>query len=73
MRISVRVTPRSSRDRVEVAGPDRLAVRTTASPVDDAANEAVRALVAEHYGVAKSRVTLVKGARSRDKVFDVDA
>lgn len=70
-RISVRVKPRASRDKVEATAPDQLTVWTTASPADNQANEAVRELIAEHFGVAKSRVTLFRGAASRDKVFEI--
>jgi hypothetical protein len=47
----------------------RLVVRTTAAPVDDAANAAVLKLVAEHFGVPARQVEIVSGHRSRDKVL----
>ena len=44
----------------------------TAPPVDDRANAAACALVAKRAGVAKSGVTVVHGAGSRDKVIQVE-
>jgi uncharacterized protein YggU (UPF0235/DUF167 family) len=68
-RIAVRVVPRARRNEVADAGSGRLVVRVMAAPVDDAANAAVRKLVAEHLGVRASRVEIVSGRRSRDKVL----
>jgi uncharacterized protein YggU (UPF0235/DUF167 family) len=48
-----------------------LLVGVTAPPVDGRANAAACAVVAEGAGVAKSRVTVVRGAGSRDKVIEV--
>ena len=70
--LAVRVIPRARRDEVGGERDGRLVVRTTAAPVDDAANEAVRRLVAEHLGVPRRRVRLVSGHRSRDKLLRVD-
>jgi len=47
-------------------------VRVTAPPVDGRANDALRRLVARRAGVAVSRVTLVRGERSREKVLSVE-
>jgi uncharacterized protein len=49
-----------------------LIVRVTAPAIEGRANEAVRRLVAKHLRVPKSAVTIVRGARSRDKVIQVE-
>lgn len=72
MRLTVRVTPRASRDAV--AGFDaegRLAVRVTAAPTDGEANAAVARLLAKTLAVPSRDIVLVAGATSRLKVFDV--
>lgn len=69
--IAVRVTPKASRDRIAV-GTDPLRIHVTAPPEDGKANEAVRRLLAESLGIPKSRLTLVRGQTSRDKIFRVD-
>ena len=69
--IAVRVTPRASRDSIDVTGDGGLQVRVTAVPEDGKANAAVTKLLARALGVAKSELTLVRGATSRDKVFRV--
>ena len=69
--IAVRVTPRASRNVVEeVAGGLRVTVTTV--PEDGKANAAVTKLLAQALGVGKSRLTLLRGATARDKVFRLD-
>lgn len=71
-RISVRVTPRASRDAV--TGFDArgvLGVRVTAAPADGAANAAVTKLLAKALDIPSRDVVLVSGATSREKVFDL--
>jgi uncharacterized protein YggU (UPF0235/DUF167 family) len=53
------------------AEPPVLVVRVSAPPVDGRANEAVRAALADAFGLRPSAVTLVSGASSRSKVFDL--
>ena len=69
--IAVRVTPRAARNAVLVDG-DRLRVTVTTIPEDGKANAAVIKLLAKALGVAKSRLVLVRGAGSRDKLFRID-
>jgi uncharacterized protein YggU (UPF0235/DUF167 family) len=47
-------------------------VRVTAPPVDGRANDALRRLIARRAGVAPSRVTLIRGERSREKTLSVE-
>jgi len=72
MRITVRVHPRASSNRVEPKSPGQFEVWVTAAPVDHEANAAVREALARHFGIAKSKVTLFRGATGRVKIFDVD-
>ena len=71
-RIAVRVTPRAARARLEVGPDGGLHAHVTVPPADGKANAAVLRLLAEHLGVAPSRLRLVRGARSRDKLFALD-
>ena len=71
-RITVRVTPRSSRDAIEGVDPTGvLRVRVTAPPVEGAANAAVAKLLAHALGLAPREVVLAKGERGRLKHFDL--
>ena len=69
--LAVRVTPRAARNRVEeVEGG--LRVHVTVVPEDGKANKAVVKVMAHALGVPKSRLTLIRGATSRDKVFRLE-
>ena len=70
--LQVRVQPKA-RDNEIVERPDgSFRVRVTAPPEGGAANRAVVALLAEALDVAPSRLALVRGATSRDKLFRVE-
>jgi len=69
--VHVRVQPRARQNEVVEQVGGVLRVRVTAAPEGGEANRAVIALLAEVFGVAPSRVELVRGATSRDKLFRV--
>lgn len=68
--IAVRVTPRAGREAIEPGDP--LRIRVTAPPEDGKANDSVRRLLARALGVAPTRLTLIRGAAARDKLFRLD-
>lgn len=70
--LEVRVQARARRNEVVEKADGVLRVRVTAAPEGGAANRAVLALLAEALGVARSRIVLVRGAASRDKLFRID-
>jgi len=49
-----------------------IVIRVTAPPVDGKANAALCAFVAARAGVPRSRVAVVRGTASRDKVVRVE-
>lgn len=73
VRVRLRVQPRARRNKVdgvvpEAHGGTALKVAVTAAPESGAANEAVIALLAGEWRLAKSALTLVSGAGDRRKV-----
>lgn len=69
--IALRVTPKAARNAV-VLQNDAIRIYVTTVPEDGKANAAVQALLAKSLGIAKTRLVLVRGATSRDKVFRVE-
>lgn len=69
--IRLRVTPRARRNAISLED-GLIRVHVTAPPEDGKANAAVAKLLAKSLGVAKSRLTLLRGASSRDKLFRLD-
>jgi uncharacterized protein (TIGR00251 family) len=70
-RIAVRVQARAHRDEVAFVRDGVLVVRVTAPALQGRANRAVRRMLAQRLGVAPTRVTIVRGKRSRDKLLEV--
>lgn len=71
MQMKIRVQPKAGRNAIEVAG-DKVTLRVTAAPEGGKANDAVVALLAKRLGVAKGRVSIVRGHKSRDKTVLID-
>ena len=66
-RLALRVTPGARNEGIEI-GEGRVLVKVRAKPHDGAANAAMLALLADALGVAPSRLDLLRGATSRDKL-----
>ena len=69
-RLQVRVTPGARAEQVEPGQPIRIKV--TVPPAGGKATDAARRLLAGALGVAPSRLRLIRGAASRDKLFQLD-
>ncbi|NQS76704.1 MAG: DUF167 domain-containing protein [Peptococcaceae bacterium] len=65
----VRVMPRSSKNCLAGVYNDALKIRLTAAPLEGKANEACRVFLAKTLGVPRSRVEIVGGHTSRNKVI----
>ena len=71
-RIRVRITPRSARNEIIGWRDGMLRVRVTAPPVDGKANAALERLIAKTLGVRTSAVSVVSGARGREKTIEIE-
>ena len=69
-RLALRVTPGARMEGIAL-GDGRLEVKVRANPHDGAANDAVLALLAEALGIATSRLRMLRGATSRDKLVQL--
>jgi uncharacterized protein len=68
----VRVQPRARRAEVVGERAGAIVIRVAAPPVDGKANAALCRLIASAAGVAPSKVAVVRGHMSRDKVLEVE-
>lgn len=71
-RVAVRLRPRGQRDEILGLEEGVLLARVSAPPVDGKANKALCRLIAKRAGVAPSRVHVVRGEKSREKLIAVD-
>jgi uncharacterized protein (TIGR00251 family) len=76
VRVRLKVTPKAKRSQFgglldEPDGGKALKVQVTAAPESGKANEAVIALLAREWGVAKSAISVVSGATDRRKLVEI--
>jgi uncharacterized protein len=71
-RIEVRLRPRGHADELLGLLDGVLQARVSAPPVDGKANRALCRLVAKQAEVAPSRVSVVRGEKSRQKVLLIE-
>jgi uncharacterized protein (TIGR00251 family) len=71
-RLTVRLTPRASKDEVLGFQGEVLRVRVKAPPVEGRANEALLRLLAKVLGIRRSSLAIVRGQSSREKIVAVD-
>ena len=69
--LSIHAQPGAKRTEVAGLHGGSLKVRVAAPALEDRANEALVAFLAGVLGVARRDVTLVAGARSREKRFEI--
>ena len=72
VRLSVRLTPRASREEIAGFEGETLRVRVTAPPVEGRANRALVRLLAKRLGLPRGAVHVVTGQTSRSKVVAID-
>jgi uncharacterized protein YggU (UPF0235/DUF167 family) len=69
-RLALKVTPGARSESISIED-GRVLVKVRAKPQDGAANEAVLALLAEALGIATSRLRMLRGATSREKLVRI--
>lgn len=70
--LKVRLQPGASTDAVAGERAGALKVKVHAPPEKGRANRAAVEFLAEHFGLKRSAVALVRGDLSRDKVFRLE-
>lgn len=70
--LTVRVQPKASSNQVVGYDEGTLRLRVTAPPTEGKANAGVIALLAKTLGVSRSKLQIVRGHGSRDKLVSVD-
>lgn len=71
MKISVKVVPYSKKEMVQEVSKENYIVRVNAIPSDGEANDRVVELLSKHFDVPKSKILLLRGHKSRNKVFEL--
>ncbi len=71
MKVSVRAHPNSRKNQLLELEPGRLEIWLRAPALENQANAALVEILAEHFHVRKSAIELLRGARSKEKLFEI--
>ena len=71
MKIFVNVKPRSKREFLKKIEDEHFVVAVNDSPERGKANRAVAKAIANYFNIAVSRVGIVSGQTSKQKVFEI--
>jgi uncharacterized protein (TIGR00251 family) len=71
LEVPLHVQPRARRSELGGVHNGALKLKVSAPPVDDAANRAVVEFFSEMMGIPRSRIQIIAGLKSRDKVLRI--
>ncbi|MEO8514611.1 MAG: DUF167 domain-containing protein [Ignavibacteria bacterium] len=72
MKISVKVKPNSRENSIKKLENDTFEVKVSVPPEKGKANLRVIELLSKELKIAKSRITLIKGETTKEKLFEVN-
>ena len=71
MLIKVKVITNAPKAEIFLIAPDQFKIKLIARPEKGKANRELIELLADHYGVARSRVRIVRGEKSKEKTVEI--
>jgi uncharacterized protein (TIGR00251 family) len=72
VKISLKITPRASRNQIKYLEDGTYKIFLTAAPVDGKANESMIELLSEYFDVAKSKIKIVRGLTNKNKIVEIE-
>ncbi len=71
MLIKVKVKPNAKKNEIKQIEDNFFEIKTTATPEKGKANQKVIEMLSKHFKVPKSRIKIVRGETSREKVIEI--
>jgi uncharacterized protein (TIGR00251 family) len=71
-RLTVRVRPNARQNRIQGFKEGVLYIRIASPPIEGKANRELADYLGEILGIAKSRISVIKGANSKLKLVHID-
>ncbi|KPK67160.1 hypothetical protein AMJ87_13845 [candidate division WOR_3 bacterium SM23_60] len=71
MLVRVTVIPRAKKAEISTIGTSHLKVKLISPAVKNRANRELISVLAEHYGVRKSRLRIKSGLHAREKLVEI--
>jgi hypothetical protein len=70
--ITVKIQPKSSNDQIVGWQEDgSLKIKVSAPPVEGSANKKLIEIISKKLGVAKSRIKIISGGKSKEKAIEI--
>ena len=73
MTLQVTVKPNARNEELVQLGDKNYQIKVSVPPEGGKANKRVIEMLAKHLGIAKSRLEIIRGHKSRQKVVQVDS
>ena len=71
MRINIKAKPNSREEKIERVDENNYVVSVKEPPIKGKANEAIRNALAIYFKTASSRVKIISGYSSRNKIIEI--
>lgn len=70
MKLSITVKPKSRQEKIEKTANGYIAY-VKEQPIENRANRALIKLLSEYFGIPKSRITILSGMKSKQKIVEI--
>ena len=71
MKISITVHPGSKQEKIKKIRNNEYEIWTTQKAIEGKANISIISILSDHLNISKSNIRLIKGLKSRKKLFEV--
>ncbi|MBI1823750.1 MAG: DUF167 domain-containing protein [Nitrospirae bacterium] len=71
MKVTVKVKPNAKSDKLVELSQTEFSASVKAPPQDGKANSALIELLSNHFKVPRKQISLLRGASSRNKLFEI--
>ncbi|MCT4574689.1 MAG: DUF167 domain-containing protein [Alphaproteobacteria bacterium] len=72
MKYSVRVITNASRDNIDILSDDSMKIHITTIPEKGKANKRIIKLLSKKFNISKSKINIVSGELSSNKIIEID-
>ncbi len=71
MKISVKIKPNSKESKLEKKGENIFLVYVKSLPIENKANQELVEIISEYFNVPESKVSIVSGLHSKNKILEI--
>ena len=72
MQLNVKVTPKAKLNKITKLDAINYHIHTTAPPDKDKANQAIIKLLSKELNIPKSKLIIIKGAKTKHKIIQIN-